>query len=571
MKHIWFTATLLLGLTYPAVAQTPNSLGYVIDNLPPASLPFSGASENMVVTQGALAHRVTPGELFAGTSHVTTNAALALVPIATFPNGVQRDDYSAGLGAPPLYFKPQTGTCVANSMVNDGGSCTNSPASDGNSWKAAFPPGGADMREWGVAFDNSTDNSVPMLASFVWAGTGMGCLIVPSTTSAARFHDTMFVTIAENKTLCVRGEAINTSILRYTQLGVGIQVTYGGADSSATLTDFSLQTINASDTSVGLELIQTGLVKTRGPQSTISIYLSGEDGPNWVHYWGFGVHVVSVSNVNYPGLRVQGPTVGSVCVIGANDCKGVGAFVVGANGLEALVHNFTSITMWDLHTGIQHGTYTQGVTVSGGSNFIADYCVYIPDVAGTDQITFIGNHCAPQTGAGIYGSVNHLSAVGNYFLPGGTSRGIRLTNSTSGYTITGNVFSADTANTATHIQIDDETATGNAGAITGNRFVNGLAGINFTKASGASYTVIEGNSYAGQVNGRTGTGGMTYVAGDSSESITLTTACSSSLYGRQATQSDAGTLTWGSTATHTASNVAARIFCNGTNWTVMGK
>jgi hypothetical protein len=86
-----------------------------------------------------------------GVGHVPDNATLVTEATASYPHGLWRDDYSSGTGAPPEYFKPQTGTCAANGFISDKGSCNDTTAGDGNSWKAVlqYP---LDAREWGVSY-----------------------------------------------------------------------------------------------------------------------------------------------------------------------------------------------------------------------------------------------------------------------------------------------------------------------------------------------------------------------------------------------------------------------------------
>lgn len=94
--------------------------------------------------------------------HVADNTTLAASSIAQYPNGVWRDDYAAGLGAPPLWFKPESGTCVANSRVNDGGSCVNT-TSGGNSWIAVFTAGGVDPLQFGADPTGVSDSTTAFL------------------------------------------------------------------------------------------------------------------------------------------------------------------------------------------------------------------------------------------------------------------------------------------------------------------------------------------------------------------------------------------------------------------------
>lgn len=108
---------------------------------------------------------------------VATNTALAAActvaagcPVgdSVFTQGVWRSDYGPKYGAPPLFFLPQVGSCTANSMVNDGGSCVNS--AEGNSWKAQITE--IDPREFGAAPKALVPDSAPAInAAATFANT----------------------------------------------------------------------------------------------------------------------------------------------------------------------------------------------------------------------------------------------------------------------------------------------------------------------------------------------------------------------------------------------------------------
>jgi hypothetical protein len=95
-------------------------------------------------------------------SHVRDNAALARTATGVHPDGLWRIDYAAGNAAPPLFFAPLSGTCTANRLTNDGGSCVD--AGDGNSWKASFPSE-IDWRQFGVA-TAASNNQLTAQAAF---------------------------------------------------------------------------------------------------------------------------------------------------------------------------------------------------------------------------------------------------------------------------------------------------------------------------------------------------------------------------------------------------------------------
>ena len=83
--------------------------------------------------------------------YVPSAAALAQTATVAFPDGLWRLDFAKGYGAPPLFYRPQTGVCAAQhpAMANDGGACLDS--SNGNSWRAVFPAEGIDARQFGLS------------------------------------------------------------------------------------------------------------------------------------------------------------------------------------------------------------------------------------------------------------------------------------------------------------------------------------------------------------------------------------------------------------------------------------
>lgn len=106
------------------------------------------------------------GQTAAAVQHVATDAALTGLVTGSFPNGVWRDHfYTGGSSDGPLFFQPQTGTCVANGRANDGGDCRNTTSGDGNSFLAVHQHGVLDVKEFGAKGDNSTDDTAAFQAA----------------------------------------------------------------------------------------------------------------------------------------------------------------------------------------------------------------------------------------------------------------------------------------------------------------------------------------------------------------------------------------------------------------------
>jgi hypothetical protein len=137
-----YLVALLLFLIAPAAWADTNFFSFV-PNSPSLPVPPAG-TDTLPVVRSGVTYRVSPLDLGPVTAD---NANLAAAATTAFPNGVWRLDYAAGNGAPPLFFKPQAGTCAAASMVNDGGSCVD--AAGGGSWKAAYLAA-TDIRQWGL-------------------------------------------------------------------------------------------------------------------------------------------------------------------------------------------------------------------------------------------------------------------------------------------------------------------------------------------------------------------------------------------------------------------------------------
>ncbi len=105
---------------------------------------------------------------------IPDNATLALTPAST-SRTVWRNDYAAGVGAPPQLYKAQAGTCAFNGMVNDGASCVD--ATGGNSWVAAVGAEGMDFRQWGAQGGQNVDTE--LAAAVAWAGASHLPLRIP--------------------------------------------------------------------------------------------------------------------------------------------------------------------------------------------------------------------------------------------------------------------------------------------------------------------------------------------------------------------------------------------------------
>jgi hypothetical protein len=107
---------------------------------------------------------------------VVGNAALARVSASAAI--AHRVGYYAAGDAPELPYVSQAGSCGAHGMANDGGACVN--AEDGSSWKAVFPSGRIDIRQFGAKPDNSAPADAAVAAANAYSSAIGACTYVPS-------------------------------------------------------------------------------------------------------------------------------------------------------------------------------------------------------------------------------------------------------------------------------------------------------------------------------------------------------------------------------------------------------
>lgn len=127
--------------------------------------------------------------------HVSDNATLLTKRTTLFPQGVWRDDYASGNGAPPLFYEPSSSTCSLNSGAGDNGSQV--PSADGKCWIAKFPNGLADIREFGALASPAVDNAPPIQAA-INAASSFGLTVFIPAAAGQTSLNTNAATVASN-------------------------------------------------------------------------------------------------------------------------------------------------------------------------------------------------------------------------------------------------------------------------------------------------------------------------------------------------------------------------------------
>lgn len=368
-------------------------------NLNGTNYPFPGAGNGNVVGPTSPTPTVGDVAVWNGgttikdgglpTSTVATNAALvascasvsscqAGVPV--YSNGVWRADFSANLGAPPLWFVPETGTCAANSRVSDGGSCVNTSGGDGNSFYAVFPAAGASPMEWGPSGNGSTDDTAKIQAAVTWANTSGVPLVFDG------IHKFLISTgLTGNGTPDIRGPASLPGVYA-TTCPFGIIV-------NSNITAFSFTGASGSIDSICVQMATSAGLRASGAAISAG-------SPGTTNQTNFRITNNTILNP-YDGILIGGPTID-----GTHQTNGTyaGHNVVVNPSHYGIGHGLTSMTGSTAGTLLDANQIACFSANSGATGIaILDGAV---ELRGTDVGPFgcnVGTALTPQSGQQIDG------------------------------------------------------------------------------------------------------------------------------------------------------------------------
>jgi hypothetical protein len=144
-----------------------------------------------------------------------STSALMASPTTAYPNGVWRTGYYANGDAEQAFYRPLTGPCAANHLVDDGGSCINTTAGDGNSWMGVFSGSSFNVREFGARGNQANDDSSAIQNTINYAQSlGGGEVLFPP------------------GNYCVKSSGLSVTVRNVRLVGVssGVEIQTCGAD-----------------------------------------------------------------------------------------------------------------------------------------------------------------------------------------------------------------------------------------------------------------------------------------------------------------------------------------------------
>ncbi len=414
---------------------------------------------------------------------VTSNAQLASLAPAGYTAAV-RLYFSAPGDADPLTYFWGPASCLIPG--GDQGSEVPGTTSAGGCWNAHFPVTGADVREWGPIGALANITHALTWASGNYAGaTGTGRLVFPAGAFALPGPLTATLqpsTNIPNPSMTIAGMGADVTTLIFPGGSNGIEVGLQGLTSTFHLRDLTLATLGSpSLPASGLHLAQkNNSIPSAGEsaQSDVSgVTFRGQDGYRASDGWTNDVAVNGVSNINFINDDFVGPAVAAGT--GILLCGGGACTPKGANGVVGVVYNISQSTFQGLQYGINYNQYSQGLTVTGGTNLLENgYGIYVPGgldgEAKPTQLTLADSQCGSNRycvfdGSGVFGELisNNLIFTNIPFV----SAGVGVQTVCNDCNITGNDFAVSLPTLESDpggIGVDIVGGTG--GIVTGNTF-----------------------------------------------------------------------------------------------------
>lgn len=372
------------------------------------------------------------------------------------------------------------------------------------------------IADFGALGDATSDNAALTSALAALSGGG-GTIVFPKGTW--NFTGQFSYTITSSQRLTLMGAGSDSTVLQWSGAPAGIAITINSSETSS----------GCYGASVGVEGLSFVSGVTGGPtafSTTVSTSCTNPAaaapslfrdvtvrGDYNTLYWGAGIVITKLSNVNFIADSFIGPTGSTMAAYGVE--------LLGSSPQYAVAINFTGNAFINLGDGIGYGPYVQGVTVSQSNFTELDQCgINIPSGESglLDQLTISNNQfgIVNNGGAGyicISSPIDTVKIDNNYFVMQGTTAGIYIGPVVvDRMNITHNTFSSNSQ--APAIYLDQS---GGAPLIDDNYFYEPTYAI--VEASAAATAWLgSGNVYQGLASGvidNTGGGGPSLICGAS--------------------------------------------------------
>lgn len=289
------------------------------------------------------------------------------------------------------------------------------------------------------------------------------------------------------------GAGQDNTILFWPSAAGGLTFNYAGINSSAHIRDMSFTT-GVANGGNAVTLNMASSIANPANTAISDVYrvtMRGDDGYSVTDYWGNGLNIKNVSNVQVENLAI----------FGSSTQQGGGVSVIGlpASSTYGVQYNIAKSTFTNLAAGFIYGSFIQGVTIEQ-SNFNACVNGINAPAAQTGILAQLAvTNC--QFGGFVAGSaiitataVNQTLITNNTFILVVANTTAMFLQNNGHFTVTGNSITAST-NTSTNGVIVGTTQAGSGGTITGND-IRGFD-IGILLQAGSLNTNVQGNTLEG--------------------------------------------------------------------------
>lgn len=342
---------------------------------------------------------------------------------------------------------------------------------------------------FGGAGNNSTDNTTPLENAVASLTGNGGCIYFQPGKYLFQSSPTLSLP-GGIFSLSIRGSGQDNTILTWPNINGGLTINYGGAETSAHVSDLTFTT---SVTNGGNALTLNLTTPNSNPANTAvsditRVSIRGDDGYGVTEYWTNGINIQNISNVNVNGVSITG-------TIATPSGNGLNLIGLPASSTFAVQFNVRQSNFSYLNQGIVYGSFVQGVTVSQ-SNFVADnfgIAAPVGTIGGLTQLAVSDSQFGSNSSAAIVTQVPVADTqITNslFIMDKANENGIAL-NQNNHFTITGNQIQSSTTSGTGGIIIGTNSM-GATGTITGNDIFGFATGI--TLLSGSQNTLVSGNT-----------------------------------------------------------------------------
>lgn len=292
--------------------------------------------------------------------------------------------------------------------------------------------------------------------------------------------------------LSLRGTASDATVLTFPSTG-GFTFNMSIPQHTIHMSDMTLAAGSAG-TQTAIICNQSTPQGLFGQNEFENLTFRGSDYTTLNNYWGNGIVVNGLGNINFRGLLAYGHPNGN------SSSEGTGVIIEGLSSGEnpyGIVYNFTDCSFWELGNGILYGNNVQGMTVKGCNFTNTSNGIIQPSGALGGAQLAVSDSQFNCFGNGIvaFGVLNNLQVTNSLFLvlPENASA-IGLGGSGAEYTIHGNVFATSGSSVAgtNALNFAVGTPTYQIGTVEGNTFDGFLTAINLTGATGFT---VDNNRY----------------------------------------------------------------------------